>query len=162
MNKPIKKRKRPISPERPADAPGIPHSNGHHVVVNHRVENYSGPIPHPAILERFNVIIPNGAERIMAMVEEEQLHRQGLEKEMVLQDGKEAVSGRKAERRGQFLAAVICLSLIFVAREVALSGHPGYATLLAGGTLAGIITAFVSGNFRGAAPSQPAPKQDEE
>lgn len=162
MNKPAKKEKRPVSPKRPSDASGIPHSNGHHVVVNHLVENYSGPIPHPAILERFNAIIPNGAERIMAMVEEEQRHRQSLEKDMVLQDGNEAVSGRKAERRGQFLAAVICLSLIFVAREVALSGHPGYATLLAGGTLAGIITAFVSGNFKGSAPKQAEPRQDKE
>ena len=162
MNKPAKKEKRAVSPERQSDAPGISHSAGRPAVVNHHIENYSGPIPHPAILERFNLIIPNGAERIMTMVEEEQRHRQNLEIEVVRQDGHEAVSGRKAERRGQFLAAVICLSLIFVAREVALAGHPGYATLLAGGTLAGIITAFVSGNFKGSAPKQDIPERDAE
>ena len=37
--------------------------------------NWSGPLPPPAALAQFNEIIPNGAERIMAMVEQEQAHR---------------------------------------------------------------------------------------
>lgn len=41
--------------------------------------NWSGPLPPPGALQQFNVIIPNGAERIMAMVEQEQAHRIAIE-----------------------------------------------------------------------------------
>ncbi len=47
-------------------------------------EQWSGPLPPPAALERFNQILPNGAERIVAMAEKEQSHRIEYEK-MVLQ-----------------------------------------------------------------------------
>lgn len=36
---------------------------------------WSGPLPPPAALEHFNSIIPNGADRIMTLVEKEQEHR---------------------------------------------------------------------------------------
>ena len=36
---------------------------------------WSGPLPPPAALEQFDAIIPNGADRIMGMVEREQAHR---------------------------------------------------------------------------------------
>ncbi len=36
---------------------------------------WSGPLPPPAALEHFNQIIPQGADRIMSMVEREQAHR---------------------------------------------------------------------------------------
>jgi len=144
VDKPAKsEKKKSPSPTASPDLPGFPHSQG--PIILGQIEGYSGPLPHPAILEKFDAVIPNGAERIMAMVESEQLHRHELEKKIVEQDENEAKSVRIAERRGQFLAAAVCLCLIFVAREIALAGHPGYATLLAGGTLAGIITAFVSG-----------------
>jgi uncharacterized membrane protein len=31
------------------------------------MEQWSGPLPPPAVLEKFSQIIPNGAERIVAM-----------------------------------------------------------------------------------------------
>jgi uncharacterized membrane protein len=39
-------------------------------------EQFSGPIPHPNILESYNRILPGAAERILSMAEEEQKHRQ--------------------------------------------------------------------------------------
>lgn len=38
-------------------------------------QQWSGPLPPPGALDQFNQIIPNGAERIMHMVEQEQAHR---------------------------------------------------------------------------------------
>lgn len=38
-------------------------------------QQWQGALPPPGALEHFNRIIPNGAERIMAMVEQEQAHR---------------------------------------------------------------------------------------
>ena len=48
--------------------------------------SFSGPIPPPALLQKYNEIIPNGAERILAMAEKQSAHREYLEKRVV--DGK--------------------------------------------------------------------------
>lgn len=44
-----------------------------------RAEHYSGPLPPPQMLEQYNKVIPNGAERIMAMAEKQLDHRHELE-----------------------------------------------------------------------------------
>jgi uncharacterized membrane protein len=44
---------------------------------------WSGPLPPPAALEKFNQIIPNGADRIMRMVESEQASRHALEEQQL-------------------------------------------------------------------------------
>src|SRR5689334_10136460 len=49
-------------------------------------ESFSGPIPPPALLERYNDIIPDGANRIMQMAEQQSTHRMDLEKRVVKND----------------------------------------------------------------------------
>src|SRR4051812_26805834 len=45
-------------------------------VVAIRTESiHSGPLPRPADLEAYGRVIPNGAERLMSLVEREQAHR---------------------------------------------------------------------------------------
>ena len=56
--------------------------------------NWSGPLPPPAALEQFNQIIPNGAERIMAMVEHEQAHRIAMEQKALHADVWDALGGK--------------------------------------------------------------------
>jgi uncharacterized membrane protein len=41
---------------------------------------FSGPIPPPDLLERYNQIIPEGADRILKMAEKQSAHRQKIEK----------------------------------------------------------------------------------
>ena len=41
--------------------------------------SFSGPLPHPEILERYNSAVPGGAERIIAMAEKQSDHRMRLE-----------------------------------------------------------------------------------
>lgn len=53
----------------------------------------SGPIPHPTHLEAYNNIIPNGADRIMKMAENQAVHRQGLEKTVIDGDVRRANLG---------------------------------------------------------------------
>lgn len=49
-----------------------------------RVEaTFSGPLPPPSLLARYSEIIPNGAERIMAMAERQSEHREKLEARVV-------------------------------------------------------------------------------
>lgn len=40
---------------------------------------FSGPIPHPDLLIKYNEIIPNGADRIMTMTEKQSDHRMSME-----------------------------------------------------------------------------------
>jgi uncharacterized membrane protein len=67
--------------------------------------SFSGPIPPPALLERYNEIIPNGAERILAMAEKQSAHREYLEKRVV--DGNVA-----NQTRGSYFAFILCFTAI--------------------------------------------------
>ncbi len=61
-----------------------------HPIVHHELSSvqysYSGPLPHPEILERYNKIVPGSAERILAQFESQSLHRQRIELRVVNAD----------------------------------------------------------------------------
>lgn len=79
---------------------------------------WSGPLPPPQALERFNAIIPNGAERIIGMVEREQAHR--LELEAI---GLHATV--RDTKRGHWMGLTISLAAIAAAAGTAYFGaHP--------------------------------------
>jgi uncharacterized membrane protein len=40
---------------------------------------FSGPVPPPEFLARYNDVVPNGAERLLAMAERQSAHRESLE-----------------------------------------------------------------------------------
>lgn len=44
---------------------------------------FSGPLPPPELLERYNQVLPGAAERIIAMAEKQSSHRQNIEKEVI-------------------------------------------------------------------------------
>src|SRR5206468_1881503 len=53
------------------------------VRIERQVSMRRGPLPDPGELAAYNQIIPNGADRIMKMAEEQSAHRIGLEKTVV-------------------------------------------------------------------------------
>ena len=57
------------------------------------MQQFSGPFPHPEILNKYNAVIPNGAERIMVMAEKQQNHRISLEKFVLENDARRADFG---------------------------------------------------------------------
>ena len=42
--------------------------------------SFSGPLPPPSLLAKYNEAVPNGAERVMAIAERQSTHREHLEK----------------------------------------------------------------------------------
>jgi uncharacterized membrane protein len=62
-------------------------------------------LPHPAILARYNEVIPNGAERIMAMAERQSIHRESLEAQVV-------AGNVASQARGSLYAFILCLVTI--------------------------------------------------
>lgn len=73
--------------------PSIPDSNPQTSVVQIQASAFSGPLPPPELLAKYNDVIPNGAERIMAMAERQSSHRERLEYRVV--DGGVANSDKR-------------------------------------------------------------------
>lgn len=63
-------------------------------------EQFSGPLPPPDVLERYNQIAPDAANRIIAMAEQETGHRRNMEQIIVSNEYREA-------RMGQVCAVII-------------------------------------------------------
>ena len=98
--------------------------------------SFSGPLPHPSILAKYNEIIPNGAERLMAMAESQSEHRQRLEARVI-------ESNTKSQERGVLYAFLLCLvamvggfTLIFTGRNV-----DGLVAIVS--SLAGLASVFI-------------------
>ncbi len=99
-------------------------------------EQWSGPIPPPEALERFNQIIPDGANRIVAMAEKEQTHRIEYEKEGLTATVKET-------KRGQILGAIISIVAVLGAIYTASIGsHWIVSMVLVGIPVLGIVRAI--------------------
>ena len=78
--------------------------------VSHQVTRsvsvaWTSPIPPPSELANYNNVIPNGAERIIALVENEQAHRIAYEK-----SGLSATINES--KRGQYLGAIISVAAV--------------------------------------------------
>jgi uncharacterized membrane protein len=97
---------------------------------------FSGPLPPPHLLEKYNEIIPNGAERIMAMAEKQSAHREHLEAHVI--NGNVA-----SQTRGSYFSFIISLVAIvggFILIEQGKSAT-GLAAIIT--SLASLVGVFV-------------------
>jgi uncharacterized membrane protein len=73
--------------------------------VESEFRSFSGPLPHPEILQRYNDIHPGAAERIIRMAEEQGAHRRHLEKT--------AISAHAfTERLGPILGFIVAMTAV--------------------------------------------------
>lgn len=101
-------------------------------------QQYSGPIPPPAMLDQYDRIHPGLAEELVKFAKDEQLHRQGLETM--------AVSGEiSKDKRGQNYALIICLAVLAVGTVAIITDAPVVGGLLSGSTLTGLAYIFITG-----------------
>lgn len=63
------------------------------VVVQAIKEEFSGPIPHPDIIEKYEQILPGAADRIISMAEKQASHRQDMEKMMIKSEARDGLLG---------------------------------------------------------------------
>jgi uncharacterized membrane protein len=98
---------------------------------------WSGPLPSPDALDKFNQIIPNGADRIVAMAEREQTHRIDTESRGLTATIAEA-------KRGQYLGAGISLMALAGAAFTAYIGaHWSVSVAFIGLTILGVVRALI-------------------
>lgn len=101
-------------------------------------QQWSGPLPPPAALAQFNELIPNGAERIFAMVQNEQTSRLAIETSMLS-------ASIKDTRRGHFIGGFIAVLAIAASVYTAYIGaHWAVSVALVGLPIAAIINSIRS------------------
>lgn len=105
-------------------------------VVVSATSTFSGPLPPPEDLEKYNKAVPNAAERIIQMAEKEQENRHSLQQT-------ELQYRMKLEMRGQILGFV--LALLFTGATVlfAYLGHLKLALTFGAPLIIGICSIFV-------------------
>lgn len=101
-------------------------------------KTFSGPIPPPDEMERFNEIIPNGADRIMVMAETQSTHRISIEDRVVR-------SQQRQSGIGQIFGFIIGLTGLGLAYLLISSGHDIAGATIGSTTLLGMVTVFVTG-----------------
>lgn len=100
---------------------------------------WAGPLPPPAILEQFNHVAENGAERIFRQWETETQHRRDMERTDLHWSIFEGIFGKT-------------LAFLFVIAAFGLAGYAAFlgATWLSGflaiGTVAAVVYAFIKAN----------------
>jgi uncharacterized membrane protein len=99
------------------------------------MRQWSGPLPHPETLERYNQVVPSAAERIIRLAETQHDHRLAIEKEVV-------DSNINSQKLGTILGFIVAMTAIiggvflaYVGRET--SGVTSIITALVG--LAGVF-----------------------
>jgi len=96
---------------------------------------FSGPLPPPQLLAKYNEVIPNGAERIMAMAEKQSAHRENLESRVV--------NGNVANQtRGSYFAFIIALVTILCGFFLIYKGKSGVGLAAIVTSVAGLVSVF--------------------
>ena len=84
----------------------------------------SGPIPPPQVLQQYNSIVPDAAERIIRMAEKQSDHRMSLERNVI---GSNVIKSYM----GVVAATIIAVYGLYVAKEIAVNGNPATAGIIA-------------------------------
>jgi uncharacterized membrane protein len=100
--------------------------------------HFSGPLPPPEILRKYDELLPGSADRIIAMVERQGIHRQGLESEVVK-------SNCRNERLGMILGFLICVTAIAAGIYAVKMGKEGYGIAAIISALAAPMAVFIYG-----------------
>jgi uncharacterized membrane protein len=96
----------------------------------------AGPLPAPEVLEQYNRIIPDAADRILRMAETQSLRRRAIER-----DGLQA--SIQLARRGQAFAVLLSFIGIGGAALCAYWGQPIPASIIGGSTIVGLASLFL-------------------
>lgn len=101
---------------------------------------YSGPIPSPEMFEKYNISIPDGANRVMSMAEEQSRHRMKLEQHTITSQSKQSAIG-------QVFAFVSVILLISAGCIATFLHESAIACTIFGTTVVGMGGVFAYGKY---------------
>ncbi|MBI6188652.1 DUF2335 domain-containing protein [Providencia rettgeri] len=121
----------PIILERILDNPRV-------MAIVQKKESFRGPLPPPDFLQRYEEILPGGAERIFCLTEKEQSFRHDTHKT--------ALEGAiKKDSRGQWMGFFLSISVLIIATYFAKDGAYWFAGTLITGNLVALAAVFAAG-----------------
>lgn len=106
-------------------------------VIHEEVSIRAGPLPAPKELAAYDAIIPDGANRIMKMAEDQSAHRIRIE-------GLVIKSQQRQSQCGQWFGLIIGLCGLGLSTYAAIRGQPTFGAIIGGTTLVGLVTAFLT------------------
>ena len=86
--------------------------------ISHVEEHFSGPLPHPALMAKYEKILPGSADRIIASAESQMQHRQSLEAAVVHANNKRESWGLVFSGTIALVIAVGSLVLIYTGKSL--------------------------------------------
>ncbi len=131
-----KKQKR--LPGKPNPTTVRPRQDSHLMQIHERHE-FTGPLPPPSILAEYNTTVPGAADRIIAMAEQQSLHRRSLEKKIVY-------SGSRDSILGLIFGLIIGLATIIGGCICVIFGHGISGSVISLSGLSGLVGVFVYGS----------------
>lgn len=100
--------------------------------------SFSGPLPPPEFLQRYEDIVPGCAKQIMDTFVAQSNHRMALEKLAI-------GSQLEQSNRGQYFGLIVALAGLGSAVYLGATGHDWLAGTIGGVTLVSMVTAFIVG-----------------
>lgn len=116
----------------------VPEEDKQKIMEMVHASHYSGPIPPPELLRQFDEIIPNGADRIFKMTEEQSAHRREIEKSVVDANNRDSLLGI-------LFGGVIGITGVLSGAYLISLGHPVAGTIFSGGTLVSLVGVYIRG-----------------
>lgn len=111
---------------------------GNHTHISVQSHKWEAPLPPPAVLDEFNHVVPNGAERIVRAWELESEHRRQIEHT-------EQKSFYRDRMTGKIFALIFVIAALGVTAWCALVGAEWLGAVIGGGTIASVVWAFIHG-----------------
>lgn len=102
---------------------------------------FSGPLPPPEILAKYDDVSPGFAERLMTMAENNQAHRHAMEREVI-------PARAKLELRGQIIGAAIAFLVLAFAGWFVYLGKSTTAIGLVVGEAVTLVGLFLYSDMR--------------
>jgi len=116
--------------------------------------HFSGPLPHPSILEGYEKILPGSADRIIRMTEEQSSHRRQLETKVIDSDVKNS-------KLGLWFGLIIGIVALIGATVMVVMGQGIAGSFVALLYIASLVGTFVYGSQRKKIPSKSEEKDRE-
>lgn len=121
-------------------------------------ESYSGPLPDARSFEKYEIISPGAANRILSMAEKEQDLRQSLARDAAANELKELHANIKLKWHAQWSASLVAILMVCLSFYVVWSGSPGWGASIAISGIAASVSAFLKGKQKDDDPT----KQDQQ
>lgn len=144
MEKQLKKKQNLSTPQEvTVDA----NRDSHSVISMQQVSEFSGPLPHPGILEGYEKILPGSADRILTLAEQEANYRRQIDNSIINTESRDSLLGI-IFAFVLSLAFLVCGTIIIIIADEISGTVAGTFVGMSG--LGGVITSMINNTrFKG-------------